>query len=135
MTHSPEVELRIEPITPVLGARLYLAVKSPGMTEAILDALNAYGVIVFPEIHMSDDQFVAMTESLGDRHDLGVTQDSSDASNNGIYRIALDKDDKTQLDYIKGNDYWHMDGTVYDAPGKATLLKCERAPSEPVCRL
>lgn len=96
----------------------------------VLDTLNRHSVVIFPEIHMSDDQFLALTDALGDRHDAAVTLDKSEASEKGIYRIALDKDDKTQLDYVKGNDYWHMDGTVYDAPGKATLLKCESAPSE-----
>lgn len=125
-------QLTIEPITPTIGAYLHIAadrVNDPGMADAILDALNRYNVVVFPQIHMSDAQFVELTGALGETHELGVTKDTSAASDMGIYRIALDKDDKTQLDYIRGNDYWHMDGTVYDAPGKATLLKCEGAPS------
>lgn len=31
---------------------------------------------------------------------------------------------------MKGNDYWHMDGTSYAVPGKSTMLKCESPPSE-----
>ena len=42
------------------------------------------------------------TAALGESHDLGVTEDTSDASDKGIYRISLDKDDRNQLDFIKG---------------------------------
>jgi len=123
----------IEPITPSLGAFVKVRaedVLSEGAPQRILDALNAYNVLVFPEIHLSDDGFAELTGALGESHALAATDDGSAASNKGIYRIALDKDDQTQLDYVKGNDYWHMDGTVYDTPGKATLLKCESPPSE-----
>jgi alpha-ketoglutarate-dependent taurine dioxygenase len=127
------MNVELEPITPQLGAYVKTVaedVLKPGVPGQILDALNTYNVLVFPEVNMSDDTFVALTRSLGETHDLAVTADSSNASDKGIYRIALDKDDKNQLDYIKGNDYWHMDGTTYDTPGKATLLKCESPPSE-----
>lgn len=123
-----------EPITPHTGAYVRVAaaeeVLSDGVAARILAALNTYGVLVFPEVHMSDETFVALTNALGQNQDLSVTADNSEASAKGIYRIALDKDDRTQLDYVWGNDFWHMDGTSYDTPGKSTLLKCEQPPSE-----
>jgi alpha-ketoglutarate-dependent taurine dioxygenase len=122
----------IEPITAGLGAFVHVRaedVLAPGVPEQMLEALNRYNVLVFPQVNMDDDIFAAFTAAMGDQHHLSVTADNSAASDKGIYRIALDKDDKTQLDYVKGNDYWHMDGTVYDTPGKATLLKCESPPS------
>jgi alpha-ketoglutarate-dependent taurine dioxygenase len=127
------VNIAIEPISASIGAYVKIApedVTKDSVPDQILDALNRYNVLVFPQVHMSDDQFLALTSALGEMHDATVTLDRSEASEKGIYRIALDKDDKTQLDYVKGNDYWHMDGTSYDAPGKATMLKCESAPSE-----
>jgi alpha-ketoglutarate-dependent taurine dioxygenase len=63
-------------------------------------------------------------------HENRVTDDGSKASEKGIFRIALDKDDKTQREFILGNDFWHMDGMSYNVPVKATLLKCESAPRE-----
>jgi alpha-ketoglutarate-dependent taurine dioxygenase len=120
--------LKIEPLTPEIGANIHIAadaVLDPGVPEQIMDALNRYDVLVFPEVHLSDDSFAALTDRLGEQHDLAITFDQSEASNKGIYRIALDKDDQTQLDIIRGNDIWHMDGTVYDTPGKSTMLKCE----------
>lgn len=125
--------VEFEPITPHTGAYVKVAaedVVQAGVPAQILAALNKYNVLVFPEVNMSDDTFVALTNALGRNQDLSVTADNSEASAKGIYRIALDKDDSTQLDYVKGNDFWHMDGTSYDTPGKSTLLKCESPPSE-----
>ena len=123
----------IEPITPNLGAFVTCTAedavrgKAP---ELILEALNLYNVLVFPKISMSDEVFLELTSALGEKHDNTVTADGSEASNKGIFRVALDKDNKTQREFILGNDYWHMDGMSYSVPVKATLLKCEHAPSE-----
>ena len=124
----------IEPINDRIGA--YVKVKAAdvlneGVPEQIMAALNRYNVLVFPEVHMSDEQFVGLSDYFGEKHDLAATQDGSEVSRKGIYRIELDAEakDKNQLDYIAGNDLWHMDGTVYNVPGKSTMLKCERPAS------
>ena len=123
--------LALEPITPVLGAQVHIAadaVLDEGIPEALLDALDRHGVLIFPEIGMSDETFLALTAAMGEKHDNRVTADGSAASDKGIFRIALDKDDRTQREFILGNDFWHMDGMSYPVPVKATLLKCEQAP-------
>lgn len=123
----------IEAITPALGAFIRLspaeAISGDGPAR-ILAALNRYNVVVFPELHMSDADFLVLTGLLGEKHDNKVTDDGSDASEKGIFRIALDKNDKTQREFILGNDNWHMDGMSYPVPVKATLLKCESAPTQ-----
>jgi alpha-ketoglutarate-dependent taurine dioxygenase len=123
----------IEAITPALGAFIRLrpaeAISGDGPAR-ILAALNRYNVVVFPELHMSDEDFLVLTGLLGEKHDNKVTDDGSDVSEKGIFRIALDKDDRTQREFILGNDYWHMDGMSYPVPVKATLLKCESAPTQ-----
>lgn len=127
------MSLTIEPITPTIGAIIRVAAEdtvAEGVPGQILDALNRYNVLVFPQICMSDELFLELTGALGEMHENDVTDDGSEASDKGIFRIALDKDDKTQREFIRGNDYWHMDGMSYAVPCKATLLKCESAPSE-----
>lgn len=125
--------LDIQPITPTLGAFVRTspedAIKD-GAPSELLDALNRYDVLVFPQIDMSDEIFLQLTAAMGEKHDNAVTDDGSEASNKGIFRIALDKDDKTQREFILGNDFWHMDGMSYSVPVKATLLKCQHAPHE-----
>lgn len=127
------MRLEIEPITPEIGANLHIAAADvlwPGVPEQILEALDRFNVLVFPQVCMDDDIFLALTAALGEKHENKVTDDGSAASNKGIFRIALDKDDKTQREFILGNDFWHMDGMSYSVPVKATLLKCESAPRE-----
>ncbi len=126
-------EVTIKPITPSIGATVQVAadeITNEGVSEKILEALNKYNVLVFPQVNLDDDTFVEMTSQLGDMGDVKTTADGSEASQKNVYRIALDKEDKTQLDYVLGNNFWHMDGTSYNVPGKATLLKCENPPSE-----
>ena len=123
----------IRPITSQIGATVEVApdaVLADGAAELLLGALNHYNVLVFPQVRMSDDIFLALTAALGEMHENRVTDDGSAASDKGIFRIALDKDDKTQREFILGNDFWHMDGMSYAVPVKATLLKCESAPRE-----
>lgn len=126
-------EVKIEAITPTIGANVFIAardVTNAGVPSQILQALGKYNVLVFPRIHLSDEQFLALTSQLGEKEEVKATADGSAPSDKGVYRISLEKDDKTQLEYVKGNDFWHMDGTSYKVPGKATLLKCENPPSE-----
>jgi alpha-ketoglutarate-dependent taurine dioxygenase len=121
-----------EAITPKLGTRILNPAEQildEGVPEQILEALNRYGVLHFPEIFISDEQLVALTGALGDMEAATVTADGSGPSEMGIYRIAADKTDRNHQDYVKGNDYWHMDGTSYAVPGKGTLLKCESPPA------
>lgn len=125
-------DITVDPITSSIGG--YVRVRpenivAPGVPEQILDALNRYNVLVFPKINLSDELFLRLCGALGEQHDPGVTADNSKASDSGVYRIALDKDDRTQRELVQGNNWWHMDGTVYDMPGKSTMLKCESQPS------
>lgn len=125
------MNIGFRPITENVGAYVDVAaddVLNEGMPGKILAALERYNVLVFPQVNMSDETFLALTAALGEKHDNKVTDDGTSASQKGIFRIALDKDDKTQREFILGNDYWHMDGMSYTVPVKATMLKCESAP-------
>jgi len=125
--------LNIEPITPNLGAIVRIAARDTirdGVPSELLVALERHNVLLFPQIHIDDDTFLALTRAMGEKHEVTVTDDGSGPSNKGIFRIARDKDNKSQREFILGNDYWHIDGMNYDVPVKATLLKCERAPNE-----
>lgn len=125
--------LNIEPLSPALGAIVHISAPDTirdGAPTNLLAALDHYDVLLLPRIGMSDEIFLALTAAMGEKHDVTVTADGSAPSDKGIFRIARDKDEKTQREFILGNDYWHMDGMNYAVPVKATLLKCERAPKE-----
>ncbi|MXO89960.1 TauD/TfdA dioxygenase family protein [Pontixanthobacter aquaemixtae] len=127
-------KVKFDPITPSIGAYVRVDlddVLDDGVPERILEALSEYNVLVFPEINMSDETYIALNAAMGDVQELyDVAKDEHLGSEQGVYRISLDKDDKTQIEFVKGNDWWHMDGIIYDTPGKSTMLKCESPPSE-----
>ncbi|MCB1688290.1 MAG: TauD/TfdA family dioxygenase [Halioglobus sp.] len=124
--------VNFEPITPRLGAVPSVTaaeILEDGVPAQLLAGLNRHSVLVFPRIGLSDDMLVALTGQLGEMVAARTTADGSGPSALGIYRIALDKDNQSQREYVEGNNYWHMDGTSYQVPGKATLLKCEQPAS------
>lgn len=124
--------IAIEPLTPTLGARVRIAAANlldEGVPEQLLAELDRRGVLLFRGIDLPDETLVALTGRLGEMKPATVTADGSAQSDKGIYRIALDKAEQNHLDYVRGNDYWHMDGVSYPVPGKATLLKCEAPPA------
>lgn len=127
------MQLVVEPLTPQIGANVHIAADDAlqaGVADQVLAALDRHHVLIFPQVHMSDDQFLGLAAAMGDKHDNGVHRDGSEASKKGIFRIATDKDEKVQRDIIKANDFWHMDGMNYVGPVKATMLKCQSAPKE-----
>lgn len=124
--------ISFEPITPNLGAIVRVSAEeavSGDTPSQISEALDRYHVLLFPQVNMTDDQLARLSGEMGDMYSLAVTGDGSDAAAKGVYEISLAKDNLNQLEYVKGNDFWHMDGTVYPAPNKATLLKCEQPPA------
>ncbi|NND66370.1 MAG: TauD/TfdA family dioxygenase [Halioglobus sp.] len=124
--------IAVEHITPRLGARIEIPADrllDDGVPEQILATLDDRGVLLFPGINVPDDTLVALSARMGEMKPARVTADGSSQSEQGIYRIALDKREQNHLDYVRGNDYWHMDGASYPVPGKATLLKCEVPPA------
>lgn len=123
--------IRIEPINDEIGARIFVAaeqVLESGVPEQILAALNQYGVLLFPNINISDESMASLSNRLGEMEAAKVTDDGSAANKLGLYRISADKKEKAHREYVLGNNFWHMDGTSYRVPGKATMLKCESPP-------
>ena len=125
-------EIRVEPITPDFGARVLIGagrILDDGIPERCLGLLDQYGVLVFPRICVSDETQVAFSNRLGKMQGsrLRSTADTT-ADNLGIYPVTLDPGRAKFIDYIHSNEHWHMDGTTYEIPPKATNLKCEVPP-------
>lgn len=121
------------PITPNLGAYVRLSadeVLDEGVPGQLLDGLGRFGMLLFPQIMLSDEGLVSLTNQMGEMEAVRSMGDSGRAGELGIYRITLDQEDAGRREYAAGNNYWHMDGTAYKVPGKGTLLKCEVPPKE-----
>lgn len=124
--------IRVEPIRPDFGARVLIGagrILDEGVPESCLGLLDRYGVLVFPRIGVSDETQVAFSNRLGRMQGsrLRSTADTT-ADNLGIYPVTLDPGRAKFIDYIHSNEHWHMDGTTYEIPPRATNLKCEVPP-------
>lgn len=120
------VEIRVEPISESLGARVYVAAEhllDEGVPEKCLELLNTHGVLVFPQISISDQMQVDFSGRIGNMQPSKFS--AKDEGSLGIYRVTLDPERAKFIDYIVSNEHWHMDGTTYAIPPKATNLKCE----------
>jgi alpha-ketoglutarate-dependent taurine dioxygenase len=111
-------------ITPTIGLEI------TGMAAAQFDdqttarnaqrALDKHGVVVFREVHISDEQLVAFSRMLGTL----VVQSTGEHRLPEIQTITMDprKTNALLASYRQGNFHWHIDGATVEVPQKATLL-------------
>ena len=116
------------PITPTLG----LEVTGAGVGElATLDgareaqeALDRYGVVVYREINIDDDDLLALSRMMGTL----VVQPTGEHKHPEIQTITLDptKTNALLASFRQGNFHWHIDGATDELPQKGTLPDCAR---------
>jgi alpha-ketoglutarate-dependent taurine dioxygenase len=118
--------LTINKLTDSVGAEV-LGVDSDRLAsddllgEAVLDALEENGVLVFPGLDLGPQAQVAFCRRLGE------VDHSSDGHHPiaGIYPITLDKSKNASADYLRATFDWHIDGCtpIEDTfPQMATVL-------------
>jgi alpha-ketoglutarate-dependent taurine dioxygenase len=91
------------------------------LADAVLDALEDNGVLVFPGLDVNPEEQVAFCRRLG------VVDHSSDGHHPvaGIYPITLDPAKNASAAYLRATFDWHIDGCTPvgdECPQKATLL-------------
>ncbi len=88
------------------------------MTE-IRALLEQRGVLLFPEINLTDEEQIAFTHTLGTfAHEGGEGSAGKDA----VYPITMDSSINPNADYLKGAFYWHLDGTMSQKPILASIM-------------
>jgi len=124
MTTAVLERLQAENIKPNIGSRIRLgkeALLSGEHATAIRELLEQRGVLVFPQINLTDEEQVAFTKTLG--------KFAPEGQGEGVTKITLDvKENPSSAEYLKGSLYWHIDGTRNDVPILASILSC-RVPS------
>ena len=117
-----------EEIKPSIGSRILNSKEellSGELGREIRDLIEARGVLVFPQIHFTDEEQVAFTKTLGT-----FAPEMSSAGREEITKVTLDvKENPHSAEYLKGSLYWHIDGTMNDVPILASLLSCKTASS------
>jgi alpha-ketoglutarate-dependent sulfate ester dioxygenase len=105
----------------VLGVDSDRLVSDDLLGEAVLDALEENGVLVFPGLDLNPQAQVAFCRRLGE------VDHSSDGHHAvaGIYPITLDKSKNSSAAYLRATFDWHIDGCtpIEDTfPQMATVL-------------
>jgi alpha-ketoglutarate-dependent taurine dioxygenase len=105
---------------PVLGAEVLdvdrrRLLDDPAVPEAVREALEEHGVLLFREIDLDDEEQVTFGRRLGEL--VG-------RPGHAIPEItAITQDPANPLaEYFKGNAQWHIDGAMDDVPCKAGIL-------------
>jgi alpha-ketoglutarate-dependent taurine dioxygenase len=95
----------------------------PSIPEAVLHALDAYGVLVFRELGLDDGTQVAFARRLG----TPVAVASHPIPEITVISLA---DSNPIAEYLKGAFEYHIDGSMDEIPSKASLLTAYVVPEE-----
>jgi alpha-ketoglutarate-dependent 2,4-dichlorophenoxyacetate dioxygenase len=104
---------------------------------AIHAGMDRFGVLVFHDQQLSDDQQLAFSRQLGPLEqatgdiaapqDRRVSMDLNDISNLDKHGEVLPRDDRRRL-FGLGNQLWHSDSSFKDVPAKYSLLSARKIP-------
>jgi alpha-ketoglutarate-dependent taurine dioxygenase len=91
--------------------------------DEALAALEQYGVVVYRDARMSDEDLIAFSHLLGEV----VVTPTGEHRFPEIQTITLDptKTNALLASYRQGNFHWHIDGATQELPQKATLLSAQ----------
>jgi alpha-ketoglutarate-dependent taurine dioxygenase len=117
MATAARTRFATEEIKPRIGSRV-LADKatllSGDYAPEIRELLELRGVLVFPEIHFTDEEHVAFTHTLG--------KFAKELRGEDIYKITMDEAAHATAQYLKATLFWHFDGFMSPMPIRASLL-------------
>ncbi len=107
-------------LTPVIGTEIRMDRKDlvSGIAgKQLRNILQQRGVLVFKEVHLDDDEQLAVAASFGT-----IALQLGDK----IMKVTLDPNEPGttgNVDYLKGSFFWHIDGATYTAPDGSVRTK------------
>ena len=125
---------RFVPLSPRIAARVEVPreeVLSPGFSDECLEALDRFGVLVFPRIDFDDAEQVTFSRNLGEIMSFAGTL--PDGSPDPIFKISLDPGESPYgADVLDSTIGWHMDGLIEEElpPPRASILSAKRVAGE-----
>ena len=119
--------ISITPINDQMGASITgitgAEAATPEVARQLQGALDEYGVVVLPELNISDDDLAALARLLGE---VVLPPYGALADHPEISPVTRDPAQDKLARYREANVNWHIDGTTSDAPDKMTLLTARR---------
>lgn len=120
MATAARTRFAVEQIKPGIGSRV-LADKetllSGDHAGEIRELMEQRGVLLFPEIHFTDDEQIAFTETLG--------QIATELKGGKVYQVTLDETVHETAKYLRATFYWHFDGFMSPMPIRASLAQAK----------
>ena len=135
----------IKPIDPV-GRAFFAGVVSgidltrpltPDEVKAVHGGMDRFGVLVFHDQKIDDEQQLSFSKSLGPLElatgdiaapeDRRVSMELNDISNLDKNNEILPREDRRRL-FGLGNQLWHSDSSFKDVPAKYSLLSARKIP-------
>ncbi len=104
----------------VVGLDAARLVADDGLADAVLEALEAHGVLVFRKLGLEPEDQVAFCEKLG-----AIDYSAGHHRVPGIYWVTMDPSKNPSGDYLRGTFDWHIDGCTpldEEYPQMATVL-------------
>lgn len=134
---SARDKLQLRPLHPLFGAEIEGLDLRKALDDetfaAVLDAFNAYSVLLFRDQDISDEQHVDFSRRFGE---LEQTTFSIAASNPYIYRLANVDDEGNVLEidavkraFLEVNGRWHTDSSFRAIPALGSILSGKEVPS------
>jgi alpha-ketoglutarate-dependent taurine dioxygenase len=120
--------LKTEEIKPKIGARVLNSKEellSGELSAEINEMLERRGVLVFKQLHLTEEEQVKFSNMLGgNATEIGV-------DGGAIFSISLDKNEhvKEVIEYLKGSLFWHVDGTMNPVPVRGSILTSKVLPT------
>ena len=79
--------------------------------------LEERGVVIFRAVDFNDEEQLTFSATIGDVIPQGEK---------GVFKVTMDKKENKLADYLLGAVHWHIDGSMDDAPTRASLLSARR---------
>jgi alpha-ketoglutarate-dependent 2,4-dichlorophenoxyacetate dioxygenase len=133
--------IEVIPLHPPVGAQVrgvdLTRAVPPKVFAEIEAAFNRYGVLVFPEQPVTDEQQLAFSRLFGPLEvnpnyaggKMRLRPDVADISNLDAEGRVLAREDRRNL-FNLGNQLWHTDSSFKHIPAKCSLLSARELPSE-----
>jgi alpha-ketoglutarate-dependent 2,4-dichlorophenoxyacetate dioxygenase len=132
--------IEVTRLHPTLGAELrgvdLTCPVTPEVFAEIEVAFNRYGILVFPEQPVTDEQQLAFSELFGPLEvnpnyagaKMRLRPDIADISNLDAEGRVLAREDRRNL-FNLGNQLWHTDSSFKQIPAKCSLLSARELPT------
>jgi alpha-ketoglutarate-dependent 2,4-dichlorophenoxyacetate dioxygenase len=139
--------MQIKPIDPIhrpffageVSGVDWRQVPSPEAAEAIHRGMDEFGVLVFRDQNVNDEQQVAFSRALGPLEsatgDIAkpeqrrLSMDVNDISNVDKDNKVVARDDRRRL-FGLGNQLWHSDSSFKEVPAKYSILSARIIPNQ-----